>query len=527
TQGLLDVEKTLTAEAWVHSLEKLETGAIVGDFVFGGTHPDFPRAGGHRGWGLRVSFPHSWVSTVYADPDKGHRLYAYQRATLQRGPGKRWVHVALCNTPTQRQLYLDGVPLAGTTKMNGTVSSKPELLKPSPTNLYVGSQPHSGDVFSRLDARMRALRISSSLRYNDKFTPASSWFPDSETLVLLDFSKPQGDVIADLSGNGRHGKINGAQWVTIPQSFSPLPSTTTKTPTIVKTPTPTPSPTPAPKNRSPVPDLDAREKALAEIEEVFGKEIAAAKTSTAKAAMFRKMYQVGVNTNDNPAARYVALEMARDLAAEAGDFSDSLQAIDRLMYHFDVSGPEMWVAAFTRAAPRAASPRARYSLISKAMERANLAAKNDHVEVAVQLAAVAYSTSLRSSDVALRKKARALRDELQARSDRWAASSQALETLKTNPEDPEANVAAGIAFCLGKNDWTRGIPYFMKSSDPAVRAAAELDGASKSQGDREELVKVGDAWWDLSQAATDRQQKVFQLRARHWYGRVVSGLTGL
>ena len=57
------------------------------------------------------------------------------------------------------------------------------------------------------------VRISTSARYTEDFTPVDRFEADADTLALYHFDEGEGDVLTDSSGNGHHGKIVGAQWV--------------------------------------------------------------------------------------------------------------------------------------------------------------------------------------------------------------------------------------------------------------------------------------------------------------------------
>ena len=57
------------------------------------------------------------------------------------------------------------------------------------------------------------LRISKVARYTNDFTPQSRFEPDADTMALYHFDEGTGDILADSSGNGHHGKIVNAKWV--------------------------------------------------------------------------------------------------------------------------------------------------------------------------------------------------------------------------------------------------------------------------------------------------------------------------
>lgn len=57
------------------------------------------------------------------------------------------------------------------------------------------------------------VRLSDTVRYHEDFTPQRRFESDNQTLALYHCDEGTGDVLEDSSGNGHHGKIIGAKWV--------------------------------------------------------------------------------------------------------------------------------------------------------------------------------------------------------------------------------------------------------------------------------------------------------------------------
>ena len=135
--------------------------------------------------------------------------HAQSKQLLQ--PGRR-IHLAGVNNGKRRLLYLDGQLIATT----------PDAGHPNPDTSYF-PQRIGGSSFRGL---MHAARISSVARYSGPFKPPASFEPDQETVVLYRFDEGSGDVLTDTSGNGQHGKIHGAKWVSA-KGVRPLEPRTT------------------------------------------------------------------------------------------------------------------------------------------------------------------------------------------------------------------------------------------------------------------------------------------------------------
>jgi len=78
---------------------------------------------------------------------------------------------------------------------------------------------------------------------------------------------------------------------------------------------------------APVPSDAAQQAAVRLIEEVYGKEHAHAKTSTAKTALANKLLKEAAESEDLT-NRYVLLRVARDMATQAGDAETAVRAVE-------------------------------------------------------------------------------------------------------------------------------------------------------------------------------------------------------
>src|SRR3954469_16619552 len=76
--------------------------------------------------------------------------------------------------------------------------------------------------------------------------------------------------------------------------------------------------------RIPMPDAAAQQKAMKTIDAVYREEAAAARTAEQKQALARKWLKAGEDTKDDPAARFVLIAKAKDVACEAGDVATAL-----------------------------------------------------------------------------------------------------------------------------------------------------------------------------------------------------------
>ncbi len=141
--------------------------------------------------------------------------------------------------------------------------------------------------------------------------------------------------------------------------------------------------------------------------------------------------------------------------------------------------------------------------------------ENDNFEVATQLANLATSIASKLRDTELRKTVKEQQDEVKLLQKHWQAAQAATETLKQNPDDPGANLIRGKYLCLVKQEWERGLPLLVKSSDATIKAAAERELATRKRGDDKSA--LGDAWLAAAKAAPVVERGAIEDRAEYWY----------
>jgi serine/threonine protein kinase len=134
----------------------------------------------------------------------GGYVHALERRPVAR---KRLVHLAgVFDGQWEIRFYVDG-QLQSRTPIN-------RKYKPSPMPFTLGANPDPGGRYTdHFLGRIAGVRISRVARYDNDFTPARRFEPDADTLALYHFDEGRGDVLRDSSGNGHHGRIVGAGWV--------------------------------------------------------------------------------------------------------------------------------------------------------------------------------------------------------------------------------------------------------------------------------------------------------------------------
>src|SRR5262249_14821326 len=106
------------------------------------------------------------------------------------------------------------------------------------------------------------------------------------------------------------------------------------------------------QERVPMPDAAKLKTAEAQVHDVYKPEYAKAD----RRAMAAEFLRVALETNDDPAARYVLFREATALATQSGDYPLGIAAIEELAKRFQVDGVALKLGFLTDAAKSATTP---------------------------------------------------------------------------------------------------------------------------------------------------------------------------
>ena len=282
----------------------------------------------------------------------------------------------------------------------------------------------------------------------------------------------------------------------------------------------------APPKRADVPDGAALMAAEALFRDVYGKDLAAARSADQKAALAARLLRQAGEVRSEPVVRFVLLREAVDLATAGGDTETALQGLSEsaASYKLPTAGRLERLTAL-RGAARGAE---RLAAVAAAAEALALeAAVEDDLVSARKAADLAVAAAAASRRTDAQKSARAVRDQVVAIAAAAAQVADAAAKLRTAPDDPDANLVVGLYRCLTLGDWAGGLPLLAKGRDPATRAAAVRDLAGAAEPAAQ--LEIGDLWWALSLQEKDgsKPRAALRRRAAGWYAQAAPGLTGL
>jgi hypothetical protein len=271
--------------------------------------------------------------------------------------------------------------------------------------------------------------------------------------------------------------------------------------------------------KAPVPDAGSRDRSESLIRETYGARLAAARTPDAKAALAADLLKFAAEA-EGDAARYVLLHKALEVAADGGDVSDGIEAIDATTKAFNV---DFWSFITESLRPLAQSVRdveGQRALIERIEKYTEQAIGGDQYPVAAKLAGIAEICGMRSHDAGVKSRAATLQREVGEIQAAYTAQKSA-----AHQPPAEANLAKGRFECFLKGDWARGLPLLAASSDAKLAAIAKSDLGNPADADTR--LQVADGWWET--AATEHGVAVRRLRERavFYYRRAAPDLNGL
>ena len=274
-----------------------------------------------------------------------------------------------------------------------------------------------------------------------------------------------------------------------------------------------------------IPTTAAQAEATKLIKEVYGDEWVAAKTSTEKQALAKKLLGKANESKDDPANQFVLLRLARDIGTQAADGQTAFQAIDVMAETFQVDVLEMKAVVLTKLAPTVRTPEQHKSVAEDALTLVEQAINQDSFTVADQLGKLALAEARKAGEKELATQAQGKVTEVAELAKGYEDVKAAKATLEKTPDDPEADLVIGKYLCFAKGDWEKGLPMLALGKDEGLKILAqkEVQGAASSS----EQAKLGDGWWNVAENEKGSAKKQIHGRAGYWYRKALPGLSGV
>jgi hypothetical protein len=275
----------------------------------------------------------------------------------------------------------------------------------------------------------------------------------------------------------------------------------------------------------PVPGEAHQAEALALVRDVYREQFDQARTAPGRVVLARMLLKQAAVTTEAAAGRFVLMDLAREIATEAGDLELSLRAIDDLATIFAIDRLAMTDRTLDQIARRTQTSQQSVVAAQVATGLADEAIADDRCQLARHLGQTALAAARKAGDTMLVKQVVAKNQKVEQAARDYRVVQQALAVLAETPADVEANLAVGKHDCFIKGDWEKGLRKLALTDDPTLGPLAEME--LKAPLSTDEQLELADRWFAPAGDEENRDRRSFQARAAFWYQSALPNLSGL
>jgi hypothetical protein len=274
--------------------------------------------------------------------------------------------------------------------------------------------------------------------------------------------------------------------------------------------------------RRPVPSQEAQDEAKGIARQIFRDDISAARTSEAKIELARKFISYAEHVKKDPAAQFTLLILARDLAASTGNSQLSLQTVNQLANEYEVDALAMKSHTIERAIDSARNAQVLHRLMETSRELIDEAARESRYEIALDLVRTSLKQAKQVRSEGLANEYSKLLKSIEGRKARY----EAMETLQSNPDDPDANLVVGEHLVIAEGNWEQALPHLAKGADEQLATSANMELSDPS--DSQAKIALAESWEEFARTRRGKQEEpIYLRRAIHWYQDSLPQLDGL
>ena len=228
----------------------------------------------------------------------------------------------------------------------------------------------------------------------------------------------------------------------------------------------------------------------------------------------------GLETNDDPVARYALFNESLELSKKVGDAETAWAAADGIVEGYEVD-PFAFRCDVLRELGRTSEDIALFSAhVGDCQKMIDHEVEQDQYESAVaksrKLLAVARKGANEATIDFLDKSAKRIKKLATA----YTAIEDQIAIVNEQPDNPAANQVIGEFYCFIKNDFATGLPYLAKGNLEASQSIAAKEVQSEGN------LEIADAWWDLAETMP-RESAAIKAHAAEIYSEIEPTLNGL
>ena len=281
---------------------------------------------------------------------------------------------------------------------------------------------------------------------------------------------------------------------------------------------------PATDQKLPVPSAAEQNKMDEQFNEVYS--LSQKRTAEEEIALAKKLFESSNESPGDPVEKFVYFQTAMKAACRGGDPALMLEIFDAMGDEFEVDaleGKQKMLATFVSGlSGKGGKPEVKRigAFIEAADPVIDEAIDAGRHDLAMNIAEAAYELTRRAGDRELRKRTFDRRNAVRKMADEFKGLATVRETLKTNPDDPAANLAMGRWLYSQRGDWEQALPHLARCSSAAMKALAseELDAGPADR------IRLADAWWALGEKVKGKEREALQLHAGQWYEQAAAEL---
>ena len=273
--------------------------------------------------------------------------------------------------------------------------------------------------------------------------------------------------------------------------------------------------------REPIPS--ARELKIARdlLRELYQADYSVAKTEPQRVQLARKMLDRMPDLRGDVAGQYAVLEIAKQIAVQAGDVDVAMDAAEQMTARFELQG-DLLLETIEKLARTAKDRRAHDRLIEEAEDLFNDFISAEKFAAAERLSQLAVAAASKVNNEAAVDKFTARRNWASEAKDLHKSVEESLAVLEQNPGDPRANGDVGKFLCLIKEDWDNGLVILANGHDRSLKRLAEMELGDMSDAMRQ--LELADLWWREAESKSPGFKATLQSRAKYWYEQSLPGL---
>jgi len=273
-----------------------------------------------------------------------------------------------------------------------------------------------------------------------------------------------------------------------------------------------------------VPSPADQKKAEADVRSAF-KEDFSKKTRDGKKALGQKLLIESADVKNGTVARFVVLQLSRDLAVESVDTLTILAAIERMFGLYDLAKPPLTGASFTSnasalkfaglvAAQRfATSPEDHQALCEGYLKISEESLRDRLFDDALSAAQAAEKSARSAKASALVERTGVLVKEIPE----LKKEDETFGTLITSKaDDPAARLVKGRYLLFVVGDSKAAIEMLLGCSDEGLKNLAKLESSAPTTADS--MMEVAEAWLAIAgKEDSALQKRRYRSQARKWF----------